>query len=46
MLLRPFLISKGQYTENRLHGLKNTLNFEGTDYMVLRTLLILKGQKE
>ena len=31
MLLRPFLILKGQYTEND---------------MVLRTLLIPKGQKE
>jgi len=30
MLLRPFLIPKGKYTEKGLYGLKNTLNFEGT----------------
>jgi len=30
MLLRPFLILKGQYTEKGRYGLKNTLNFEGT----------------
>jgi len=31
MLLRPLLIPKGQYTEKGLYGLKNTLNFEGTE---------------
>jgi len=31
MLLRPFLIPKGQYTEKGLHGFKNTLNSEGTE---------------
>jgi len=31
MLLRPFLISKGQYTDKGLQGLKNTLNSEGTE---------------
>jgi len=30
MLLRPFLIQKGQYTEKGLYGLKNTLIFERT----------------
>jgi hypothetical protein len=30
MLLIPFLIPKGQYTEKGLYGLKNTLNSEGT----------------
>jgi len=30
MLLRPLLIPKGQYTKKGLHGLKNTLNSEGT----------------
>jgi len=30
MLLRLFLIPKGQYTENGLYGLKGTLNSEGT----------------
>ena len=31
MLLRPFLIPKGQYTEKGLHGLKISLNSEGTE---------------
>jgi len=31
MLLRSFLIPKGQYTEKRLYGLKNTLISEGTE---------------
>jgi len=30
MLLRPFLIPKGQYTDKGLYGLKNTLNSKGT----------------
>ena len=30
MLLRPFLIPWGQYTEKKSYGLKNSLNSEGT----------------
>jgi len=33
MLLRPFLIPKGHYTKKKDHGLKNTLNSEGTKKM-------------